>query len=262
MKPHRSAPASTAASTSSWRVRPQTLTSGRENSSRSFAPGSAARISECRRGRRSRRRAPPRPPAAVCGTALSATTTRSRGALRHQRELSVAVDPEGAEVAGVDADHGRAETGRRARARPRRGPPRACRGRRPADAHEVRGRCVAEVAEDEERPSAPASRSSRRCSSVEKKPLARSGRPTADRAARRSSSEPANAFVHENRDRARAAALVRGHDVFDLRSGLMSPADGERRLNSAIAPNPGRASASANLTLLLETCPVSDTGHV
>ena len=41
MKPTRSAPASTAASTSSWRVSPQTLTSGRESSSRSFAPGSA-----------------------------------------------------------------------------------------------------------------------------------------------------------------------------------------------------------------------------
>ena len=38
MKPSRSAPASTAASTSSCRVRPQTLTSGRESSSRSFAP--------------------------------------------------------------------------------------------------------------------------------------------------------------------------------------------------------------------------------
>ena len=45
MKPQRSAPASTATATSSSRVRPQTFTSGRETSSRSFAPGSAARIS-------------------------------------------------------------------------------------------------------------------------------------------------------------------------------------------------------------------------
>ena len=30
-------------------------------------------------------------------------------------------------------------------------------------------------------------------------------------------------------------------------AGRRSPADGERRLNSAIAPKPGRASASANL---------------
>ena len=45
MKPSMSAPASTAASTSSWRVSPQTLTSGRESRSRSFAPGSAACIS-------------------------------------------------------------------------------------------------------------------------------------------------------------------------------------------------------------------------
>src|SRR5881409_1097520 len=42
----------------------------------------------------------------------------------------------------------------------------------------------------------------------------------------------------------------------------MSPADGERRLNSAIAPNPGRASASANLTWLLGTRPVPGTGRV
>jgi hypothetical protein len=33
----------------------------------------------------------------------------------------------------------------------------------------------------------------------------------------------------------------------------MSPADGERRLNSAIAPKPGPARESANLTWLLET---------
>src|SRR5262249_25544480 len=40
-----SAPASTAASTSSWRVSPQTFTSGRDMSSCSFAPGSGARMS-------------------------------------------------------------------------------------------------------------------------------------------------------------------------------------------------------------------------
>src|SRR5579884_2293638 len=42
----------------------------------------------------------------------------------------------------------------------------------------------------------------------------------------------------------------------------MSPADGERRLNSAIAPKPGAARASANFTCLLSTRPVSDTGRV
>ena len=89
MKPTRSAPASTAASTSSWRVSPHTLTSGRESSSRSFAPGSGARISV---EPTSTAFAPASSAAAacarVCDRRLSAITMRSRGALREQLELA------------------------------------------------------------------------------------------------------------------------------------------------------------------------------
>ena len=49
--------------------------------------------------------------------------------LRHELELRGAVDAEGAEIAGVDADHARRRDASRARAPPRRGPRRACRGR-------------------------------------------------------------------------------------------------------------------------------------
>src|SRR5581483_1612502 len=41
----------------------------------------------------------------------------------------------------------------------------------------------------------------------------------------------------------------------------MSPAEGERRLNSATAPKPGRESASANLTWLLQTRPEPGAGR-
>ncbi len=80
MKPSMSAPASTAASTSSCRVSPQTFTSGRESSSRSFAPGSGARISAVPTRIASAPASSAAAPCARVWIALSAITTRSRGA--------------------------------------------------------------------------------------------------------------------------------------------------------------------------------------
>ena len=214
MKPTRSAPASTAASTSSWRVSPQTLTSGRRRISRSAAPGSGARISveptrtafapgELGGGR-------------LCGgrdPALGDQHDRVARREREQLELRRAVDPEGREVARVDADHRGAERDGRgelvgvvrlderveaerfglapgARARPRR-----------------RDR-AAGAAPRRRRPRVP----SRRCSRVEKKPLASSGRRR--RRPRRAQVVPgaAEPLVDEHRHRAGTGGLVGGCD--------------------------------------------------
>ena len=100
-----SAPASTAASTSSWRVSPHTFTSGRESRSRSFAPGSARlhqrRSDEYRVGARELGRCRLR--ARVNGALgdHDAIVARCAG---DQVELCLSVDAERAEVPGVDAD--------------------------------------------------------------------------------------------------------------------------------------------------------------
>ena len=115
MKPARSAPASAAAATSSSRVRPQTLTSGRESSSRSFAPGSGACISAEPTRIAS---APASSAAAPCARVWIAAlgdddaVVREIVALSDEVELRAAVDREGGEVARVDADHRRAERDR------------------------------------------------------------------------------------------------------------------------------------------------------
>ncbi len=103
MKPARSAPASAAASTSSWRVRPQTLTSGREISSFSLAAGSGGAHQ-----RRSNQYG-------ACSSQLGrrALGTRPDSALGHDHtvardagdelELGAAVDREVDQVTAVDA---------------------------------------------------------------------------------------------------------------------------------------------------------------
>ena len=54
--------------------------------------------------------------------------------------------------------------------------------------------------------------------------------------------------VHEDGDGPRSSRSYAGTTSSTRAPGLMSPTDGERRLNSAIAPKPGAESASANLT--------------
>ena len=68
------------------------------------------------------------------------------------------------------------------------------------------------------------------------------------RGARRAQVVPraAEALVDEDRDRSRPARSYAAAIVAGSASGRRSPADGERRLTSAIAVSPGRASASAN----------------
>ena len=98
---------------------------------------------------------------------------------------------------------------------------------------------------------------------MEKNPFASSGIDVAARAARRSSQLPANRSSTST-DIARAPA--RSYAVATEPTsppGRSSPAEGERRLNSAIAPNPGASNASRNLKprRLGRRTPVSDTGQ-
>ena len=247
MKPSMSAPASTAASTSSRRVSPQTLTSGRERSSRSFAAGSS---------RLHQRRADENRVGAceLCGSALRAGVHAALGHdhavvaahARDQLELRCAVDLERRQVACVDADHFGAECDRAlelvavmrldegleaelARVRQQR------RGAKVVDVAQQEQHCVGardlrlqqvellgEEALGEER------RRRRRARGLE----------IVERAAERSSTriEIAAAPALANCAASRAGSA----------SGRRSPAEGERRLTSAIAPRPGAARASRN----------------
>ena len=241
MKPTRSAPASTATSTSSWRVRPQTLTSGRESSSASFAPGSGARISV---EPTSIAFAPASSAAAPCARVCDRRTRRSRsGRAAHAASSAswrAAVDLERREVAGVDADHGRAERGRARelvgvvrldeRVEPERSGLAASARAQAASSRSRRSSSAA---------SAPASRavaqvlvrwrrSPWRAAAARSPPAPRAGRPRSRRTARRRA--PTSPAPRPARS-ARATAATSP-------PGRRSPADGERRLNSAIAPNP------------------------
>ena len=112
MKPTRSAPASTATSTSSCRVSPQTLTSGREISSASFAPG-IGRAHE--RGADEDRGCPRELGGRPLGAGVDARLGDHdpvAGGAGDELELEAAVDVERREVAGVDSDHGRVERDR------------------------------------------------------------------------------------------------------------------------------------------------------
>ena len=224
------------------------MTSGRAISSASFAPGSAARISV---EPTSIARAPASSAAAPwarVSIADSAITIRSRGARGEQLELAAAVDRERREVARVDADHGRAERGRAGelagvvRLDERVEPERRGLGQEPAAG------VVVEVAQDEQHGvRAGLAPRSAGASGVEKNPFASSGIDVAARAARRSSQLPANR-ASTSTDIARAPA--RSYAVATEPTsppGRSSPAEGERRLNSAIAPNPGASNASRNL---------------
>ncbi len=204
-----SAPASTAASTSSCRVRPQTLTSGRERSSRELRPGSGARISvepdehRLRAGELGRGALRPR-----LDRRLGDDDAVARGG-GEQLELGAPVDRERREVAGVDADHGRRRARSRGRARRGRAPRRACRGR--ARRRREGGRSTARRrgrAGSADAASAPASAAACRCSRREKKPFASSGSEVAARAARRSANEPPKRSSTSTAHRPRPGALV------------------------------------------------------
>ncbi len=248
MKPSRSAPASTATSTSSWRVSPHTFTSGRESSSRSFAGGSGAlhqrRADEDRvrarelgggalraacgcRSRRSRRR-----------VSRAARATGPSCCLRSMRnvERSRALTPTiGAwraialsqliRVVGLD-ERVQAELVRAARAGAR--VVASSRSRRISSTASAPG--VAQLERDAPRSRRSPSRAAVYQSPRERRPDRRSCRRSARRRARRS--PPPRPL------RSRAT-------ISSMRApGRMSPADGERRLNSAIAESPGAASAS------------------
>ena len=90
--------------------------------------------------------------------------------------------------------------------------------------------------------SAPASFAVRRCSSVEKKPFASSGSVDARAGGAQVVPVAAEALVDEHGDGGRAgASRSRAAIGAGSASGRMSPSEGERRLNSAIAPRPGAA---------------------
>ena len=209
-----SAPASTAASTSSWRVRPHTLTSGRETSSRSFAPGSGARISvEPTRIAF----APASSAAAACARVsmpLSAITIGPSAHLRPAR-AGRAVDREVGEVAGVDTDHGRFQFG---------GPRELLRvvrfderveAKRARPHGAVRSRPGRQVAQQDSTASAPASRACSKSAGDEKKPLASSGsRVTAAR--REVVPGAAEPLVDEHRHGACSRRVVGASDLRDV----------------------------------------------
>ena len=94
--------------------------------------------------------------------------------------------------------------------------------------------------------SAPASFTCSSCSSSWKNPFARSGEVVAARAAWRSASEPPKRSSTRIEIAAAPACANCAASRAGSASGRRSPADGERRLTSAIALRPGPASASRN----------------
>src|SRR5207302_2742209 len=90
---------------------------------------------------------------------------------------------------------------------------------------------------------------------------ARSGADVAARAARRSPTEPPKRWSTRIDTAAAPAASNPAASPAGSASGRRSPADGERRFTSAIAPSPGAASASRKRpTLRVLVCLVRE-GH-
>src|SRR5215218_430376 len=245
MNPARSAPASAATSTSSWRVSPQTLTSGREINSASFSAGPSARIST----------EPTRIASAPASSAaapwprdeipLSATMVRSRGALATSsscdRRSIRKLERSRALIPIVSAPSWTARSSSCA----------SCAltsASKPSSCAVCRSAIVLWSSRSRNNKSAalaPAVCASARCSRVEKNPLASSGRLVALRAAFRSSKEPPKRWSTRIDTAAAPARSNSAASAAGSASGRRSPAEGERRLTSAIAPSPGRRSASA-----------------
>ena len=128
----------------------------------------------------------------------------------------------------------------------RRAPRRECPCRAPrAAAISVARRRVVEVAKEQQR--RVGARLARRAQVVLGREEALREQRQRRRRARRSQvvQVAAEALVDEHGDRRRAGALERAASAAGSASGRRSPADGERRLTSAIAAEPGAASASA-----------------
>ena len=180
---------------------------------------------------------------------LSATTTRSRGARATSSSWarrSISKVERSRALIPIDL----ARRARRlARARPRRAPRRARRARaRPPCASSSRDLRVVQVAQEQQHrvrsqaAAAPRARPPRRRSPWRATAASRGSRRTADPPATR------RTVVDQDRrppplPRARIPRARRAGSA----SGRRSPADGERRLTSAIAARPGPASASRNL---------------
>ena len=238
MNPHRSAPASTATATSSSRVSPQTFTSGRESSSRSFA----GRVG----GPHQRGADEDRVGAGELGRgALRARVDGALGDRRPGRAAPRATSSSCAarsiakvdEVARVDPDHGRAPS---ATARPSSAascastsvssPSRAACAISAAAARSSRSRRISSAA------SAPALASSSRCSLGREEALGEE-RQRPSRRARHAGRRPIPP-KRSSTSTETAAAPARanaGASGAGSASGRRSPADGERRLISAIA---------------------------
>ncbi len=210
MNPARSAPASAAAATSSSRVRPQTLTSGRETSSASFSPGSGARM----------RAEPTRIASAPASSAsapwareampLSATTTRSPGTRStssswSRRSISK-VERSRALIPMISAPSATARSSSAASCA-------STRASRPSWAAVSRSSRICESSRSRRRrstASAPRRLSSSSSAASEKKPLASRGRVAADLAACRSAGDPPN---RSSTKMETAAAFLRSNSV-------------------------------------------------
>ena len=113
--------------------------------------------------------------------------------------------------------------------------------------HERRGRLVVQVAEQQQHRVGARFPQRTHSPSAETKPFASSGIPVAARAARRSPTEPPKRSSTSTDIAAAPADSYARANAAGSASGRMSPADGDRRLNSAIAARPPAASASVDL---------------
>ena len=250
-----SAPASTAASTSSRRVRPQTFTSGRGRISRSRPAGSSARISAEPMRIAS---APASSAAAPCArecTPLSATTAVVCPHARNQVQLRHAVDLECRKVARVDADDLGLE------------PDRALQlsgvvcldERLEAELARVRhqGGCalVVDVAQKNEDGVRTRDLRFQEVELFGEESLGQERRRRCSRAALRSSSEPPKRSSTRIEIAAAPAFANCAASWAGSASGRRSPADGDRRLTSAMAPRPGAERALRNRPIRLRRSP-------
>ena len=247
MNPARSAPASAATATSSSRVSPQTLTSGRRRSSRSFAAGSGA----CIRAEPTRiASAPASSAAAPCArvlTPLSAIATRSAGIRATSAscvsrsiskvERSRALTP----MTGAPEDTARSSSSASCASTS------VSRPSSPASCIRAAHRVVVEVAEQQQH--GVGAGLLRRSQVLLGREEALREQRNAGARARGAKVVPvaAEALVDEHGDgRCAGRRVRRAASWAGSASGRMSPSEGERRLISAIAPRPGPASASLN----------------
>ena len=139
--------------------------------------------------------------------------------LRHQLELRGAVDPEGAEVARIDPDHRGAEAGGALELVLVVSLDERVETELVSGEHELRGRRVVEVAEDEER--GVGARLPYVAEVLLGREEALGEQRQADTRARRTQvvERAGERVVDEHRDGARSSGLVRGHDVLHPRAG-------------------------------------------